>query len=82
VIRSRDPDARVVLFGSRVDDGARGGDLDLLVLSDRLGFRDIWPIRRDILDRIGWQKLDLILRKKGDADLPIVRIAEETGIAL
>ena len=74
-----DPEARILLFGSRVDDQARGGDIDLLVLSDRLGFDDLWPIRREILDRIGWQKLDLIIENERVGLSAIARVAMETG---
>ena len=74
-----DPEARILLFGSRVDDQARGGDIDLLVLSERLGFDDLWPIRREILDRIGWQKLDLIIENERDGLSAIARVALETG---
>lgn len=81
-IRSRDPQARVVLFGSRADDQRLGGDIDLLVFSDKLGFRDEWPIRRDILDQIGWQRLDMIIRRKHESPDPISRIALETGVDL
>jgi len=74
-----DPEAQILLFGSRVDDQARGGDIDLLVLSDRLGFDDLWPIRREILDRIGWQKLDLIIENERVGLSAIARVAMETG---
>ena len=74
-----DPEARILLFGSRVDDQARGGDIDLLVLSDRLGFDDLWPIRREILDRIGLQKLDLIIENERVGLSAIARVAMETG---
>ncbi len=80
-IRARDPDARVYLFGSRLNDKARGSDIDLLVISDRIAFEDEWGIRRDIPDRIGWQKLDLIVRRS-DARDAIAEHAIETGALL
>ena len=57
-----DPDARVFLFGSRVDDAARGGDIDLLVKSDRIGFAEKLLLKVRLMERIGWQQLDLVVR--------------------
>ena len=62
-----DPAARVFLFGSRADDRARGGDIDLLVRSDRIGFAEKLLLKVRILDRIGWQQLDLVV---GPAQAP------------
>ncbi len=56
-----DPAARVWLFGSRVDDGARCGDIDLLVRSDRIGFADKVLLKVRVLGRIGAQQLDLVV---------------------
>jgi predicted nucleotidyltransferase len=81
-VRRQDPAARVILFGSRANDHSKGGDIDLLILSDHIGFHQEWEIRRDILDQIGWQKLDLIVRRNDQTDSAIVGIAIETGIAL
>jgi predicted nucleotidyltransferase len=77
-----DPEARIILFGSRVDDRAKGGDIDLLIVSDRIGLHQEWEIRRDILDEIGWQKLDLIVRRSNQLDSSIASVAMETGIPL
>lgn len=81
-IRQRDASAKVYLFGSRVDDQRVGGDIDILVLSDRIDFRDQLSIRRDILDAIGWQKLDLIVDQEERPRRAISRIALETGVEL
>ena len=77
-----DPRAEVYLYGSRVDDTALGGDVDLLVVSDTLGFRDVLRLRRRILDRIGWQQLDLVVRRRDQVDEPLAAMAQETGVRL
>ncbi len=74
-----DPDAEIFLFGSRVDMNRKGGGIDLLVLSDRLGFEHLWPIRRSILDQIGWQKLDMVLDNKRNPTKPIAKVAMLEG---
>jgi len=54
-------EAKLYLFGSRVDDDARGGDIDLLVLSDTLTRRDIRRLRIAFFEKFGEQKLDIVL---------------------
>ncbi len=77
-----DPHAEVYLYGSRMDDTGRGGDVDLLVVSDTLGFRDVLRLRIRILDRIGWQQLDLVVRRRDQMDEPLAAMAQETGVRL
>jgi predicted nucleotidyltransferase len=81
-VRQLDPVAEIFLYGSRADDTARGGDIDLLVVSDALGFRDVLRLRTRILDRIGWQKLDLVVRRRNEVDEPLAALAQATGIKL
>jgi predicted nucleotidyltransferase len=77
-----DPKGEVYLYGSRVDDLARGGDIDLLLVSDTLAFRDLLRLRTAVLDRIGWQQLDLIVRRRDQLDEPLAAAARETGVKL
>ena len=54
-------DAKVYLFGSRVDDGKRGGDIDIMVLSDqRLTWKERATIRWHYCEKFGEQKLDIV----------------------
>ncbi|NCO00442.1 MAG: nucleotidyltransferase domain-containing protein [Epsilonproteobacteria bacterium] len=53
--------AKLYLFGSRVDDAARGGDIDLLIVSDTLTKKDLRVIRVDFFKHFGEQKLDILL---------------------
>lgn len=78
-VRRSDPAAEIYLYGSRANDAAKGGDIDLLVVSDTLDFRDTLRLRRAILDRIGWQQLDLVVRRRDQLDEPLAALALETG---
>jgi len=54
-------DAKLYLFGSRVDNTKRGGDIDLLVVSDKLTKRELRKLRLDFFKQFGEQKLDIVL---------------------
>lgn len=81
-VRRIDPQAEIYLYGSRTKDSERGGDIDLLIVSDKLSFRDFLQLRIAILDRIGWQQLDLAIRRRDQLDEPLAMIALETGVQL
>ena len=79
-------DARVVLFGSRVDDHKRGGDIDLLVVSDlpraAMESAKIRALAKIQL-ALGEQKIDMVVTNDlvGDAR-PVVHEAIQHGIEL
>jgi len=55
------PNAKVYLFGSRVDDTKKGGDIDILILGKRrLDYREKAKVERAFFEKFGEQKLDLI----------------------
>ena len=55
------PEAQLYLFGSRVDDTKRGGDIDLLVVSSTLTPKDLRALRIEFYNHFGEQKLDVVL---------------------
>jgi uncharacterized protein len=76
--------ARVWLFGSRVDDNRRGGDIDLLIQPDEseqvsLAHKIRFLVKLELA--FGERKIDVVIEKPGD-QRDIVRIAHETGIQL
>ena len=79
------PGARVRLFGSRLDDHQRGGDIDLLVelpepvenaalLASRLEAR--------LQRRLGEQRIDVLLAAPNLQRQPIHQVAEREGLLL
>lgn len=62
-ILNYDEDAKIYLFGSRVNDNAKGGDIDVLIISNKIGFTEKLIIRTGIFREIEEQKLDLVVKK-------------------
>ena len=60
-IRKYDPDAEIIIFGSRADLSKKGGDIDILVVSKKIDYRIRRKIRVDLLLRLGDRKIDLII---------------------
>lgn len=73
--------AQLYLFGSRVDDAKRGGDIDLLIISDELTKKDLRLLRVDFFKHFGEQKLDIIL-DNGDLTNPFTKIIFQKAILL
>jgi predicted nucleotidyltransferase len=74
-------DAKIYLFGSRVDDNKRGGDIDLLIVSDRLTRRDLRTLRLEFFKKFGEQKLDIVI-DDGSFIKPFNKIIRERAILL
>ncbi|HWQ67094.1 MAG TPA: nucleotidyltransferase domain-containing protein [Methanospirillum sp.] len=80
VVRTIDPSARIVLFGSRTDNTKKGGDIDLLIISSSLRGQDKRIIRMNLCSQLGEQKIDIIV--SNDISAPFVRIALQGGVDL
>ena len=58
-IHQADADAMIYLFGSRTDEAAKGGDIDLLVLSKRINLMTKLDILAQLHQRLGARKIDI-----------------------
>ena len=65
-ILEKDKDAQIFLFGSRTDDLKKGGDIDILVRSDKIGLLEIVKIKSTIFKNIPEQKIDLLISKPNE----------------
>lgn len=79
------PQARTRLFGSRVDDSKRGGDIDLLVeldtpVEDRLGLELRLGAR--LYRAMHERKVDVVLLAPNIEKQAIHEVALETGVLL
>lgn len=85
VVSQLGKEAEIVLFGSRVDDSARGGDVDLMivlnhVLDNNAGAAALLSARLERM--LGGRKVDVILVTPDVQHQPIHDVARQTGVSL
>lgn len=77
-------DAVVRLFGSRTDDSARGGDIDLLieVSPGAIGIVRESRFLSTLFERIDEQKVDLVLVERGKPLPPFAALVHPKSVVL
>lgn len=81
-VRKITPQAKIFLFGSRVDDTKKGGDIDLLILTpQKMSFKELSKIRIEFYKKFGEQKIDLV-NFTFDNQHPFKSIAMDKAIEL
>jgi predicted nucleotidyltransferase len=79
-VKKIDSNAKIWLFGSRVFDHKKGGDIDIAILSSNIDLLNRIAIKQAIEDAIGEQKIDLLVSKNGSD--PFFKLALDTGVIL
>jgi predicted nucleotidyltransferase len=77
--------ARVHLFGSRLHDHLRGGDIDLLVECPQSVVRPVWlaaQITARLQRTLGERKIDVLLIDPSTVLEPVHRVARAEGVEL
>lgn len=74
-------DARIWLFGSRVDDARRGGDIDLYVeINGRVALRQKLRCKYRLEEQLDLH-VDLVVKEPGQ-EKPIFALAQKQGVLL
>ena len=79
-IHQADAEAKIYLFGSRVDDTARGGDIDLLILSKKIDVMAKLAILAELHRLLGARKIDIAVYP--DTSRPFPRMTVQSGVPL
>jgi len=80
LVKSFDVRAKVYLYGSRVDDLLKGGDIDLLIISQCFSFKDKLKLKAELYSQLGEQKVDVLITK--ETTTPFVQLALDSAILL
>ncbi len=79
-VQQVDAGAHIYLHGSRADDNAQGGDIDVLLLSDKINLMGKLDILTRLRPILGERKIDLAVF--ADPGKPFAQLALQTGVRL
>jgi predicted nucleotidyltransferase len=81
LLRETDPAGKIFLFGSRIDDRRRGGDIDIFMETSRhLDLKTVLSLENR-LAAVCDEHVDLLIKNPGQSEQPIHFIARQ-GIPL
>ena len=80
LVKSFDIRAKVYLYGSRVNNLLKGGDIDLLIISQCFSFKDKLKLKAELHSQLGEQKVDVLITE--EASTPFVQLVLELAILL
>ncbi len=80
-VSSVDPHADIYLFGSRTDLTKRGGDIDILIISQSIKKGDLTDIRWNFFEEFGEQKMDIVT-DDGSVQTPFVEMVFSKAVQL
>lgn len=76
-------DAKIILFGSRIDDTKKGGDIDIFVqTNNEISLKEQIKILTEIELNGIMRKVDLVLQTPNSKELSIFATAKKEGIVL
>ncbi|MCF8397570.1 MAG: nucleotidyltransferase domain-containing protein [Bacteroidales bacterium] len=60
-LKNQAPESEVYIFGSRADDHAKGGDIDILWLTkEKIPQQNTRKFKVEFYKKFGWQKIDIV----------------------
>lgn len=78
-------EAQVFVFGSRLDDNKKGGDIDLIIKLNQDVANPAWivaKVQAKAIIKLGEQKIDVLIDAPNLTRLPIHDIALSQGVSL
>ena len=81
MILELDSQAQILLLGSRLDNSAKGVEIDLLIISEVLTRRDVRTVKILLQDQLVVQKFEIVLSTSKLLD-PFAKLAPEAGYSL